>query len=178
MHHVELLLDEESDAVVREQWRRLDEAGLPSQARHRSSSNRPHVTLTMTRDWPAADQLAPALTPLRDLPLDVVLGAPTVFGRGPFVLVRAVVATEPLLALHRAIADRLGSVAPDLLAPGRWLPHVTLGRRMTSSDVAEALDLLGAVDAHGVVLGSARHWDSAARTDEPLSAPLDPGRRA
>jgi len=177
VHHVELLLDEASDAAVREQWRALDDAGLPSQARHRSASNRPHVTLTMTESWTVGAELESALTPLSALPLGALLGAPAVFGRGPFVLVRSVVATDRLLALHRAVVDRLGPPASALLLPGRWVPHVTLGHRMSSSQVAEALDLLGASDGPDVVFETARHWDSLARTDEallPASGPAGP----
>jgi hypothetical protein len=43
--HVELLLDEAAELAVREAWRRLADAGLPSQARHRSPTNSPHLTL-------------------------------------------------------------------------------------------------------------------------------------
>jgi len=35
---VELLLDEASDSLVRDQWARLAAAGLPSQARHLGAS--------------------------------------------------------------------------------------------------------------------------------------------
>jgi 2'-5' RNA ligase len=168
VHHVELLLDEASDTAVREQWRRLDEAGLPSQARHRSASNRPHVTLTVTEAWPGAGELDSALAPLAALPVHAVLGAPTVFGCGRFVLARAVVATEALLALQGALVERLGPPASDLLLAGRWVPHVTLGRRLSSSQVGEALELLGGHEGPGVVFGSARHWDSVARTDQAL----------
>ena len=178
MHHVELLLDDASDAAVRQEWRALDEAGLPSQARHRSASNRPHVTLTMTHGWPGEDGLAEALAPLAALPLTCPLGAPTVFGAGPYVLVRALVTTEPLLALQRELAHRLEPLASDLLVPGRWVPHVTLARRMPAEQVVQALGLLGAASGIDVVLDAARHWDAGARRDEPLTAPRRPGRPA
>ena len=45
MRTVELLLDEAADSTVREAWRRLADAGLPSQARHPSPTNSPHLTL-------------------------------------------------------------------------------------------------------------------------------------
>lgn len=170
MHHVELLLDEASDAAVRDEWRRLDGAGLPSQARHRSASNRPHVTLSMTDAWPGARDLERALSPLEVLPLGAVLGATIVFGRGPYVLARAVVTTESMLALQRELTGILGPLASPLLAPGRWVPHVTLGRRLSSAQVAEALGVLAAGGDRDVVLDRARHWDSAARLDEPLTS--------
>ncbi len=165
MHHVELLLDPVTDAAVRDQWRLLDEAGLPSQAQHRSASNRPHVTLAMTRDWPDAGNRPDVLAVL---PLPVRLGAPVVFGRGPYVLARLVVATGALLALHRDLVDRLPPLASDLLVPDRWTPHVTLGRRLAAAQVAEALGLLTQAPEREASLDRARHWDSDARLDEPL----------
>ena len=51
---VELLLDEGLDALVRSDWDALAVAGLPSQGRHRSASNRPHVTLAAMKAVDAA----------------------------------------------------------------------------------------------------------------------------
>ncbi|WP_299443277.1 2'-5' RNA ligase family protein [uncultured Phycicoccus sp.] len=168
MHHVELLLDPDTDAAVRDQWRLLDEAGLPSQAQHRSTSNRPHVTLAMTKDWPVVGARQDVLAPLAVLPLPVRLGAPVVFGRDPYVLARLVVATGALLALHRDLVHRLPPLASDLLVPDRWTPHVTLGRRLAGGQVAEALALLAQAPEREAALDRARHWDSDARLDEPL----------
>ena len=42
---VELLLDPDADALIRNQWAQLAAAGLPSQALHTGDSNAPHVTL-------------------------------------------------------------------------------------------------------------------------------------
>ena len=44
---VELLLDDRLDQAVREEWARLLDVGLASQARNRSESNRPHITLAV-----------------------------------------------------------------------------------------------------------------------------------
>lgn len=168
MHHVELLPDPSTDAAVRDQWRLLDEAGLPSQARHRSTSNRPHVTVTMTRAWPDPADLRAAVAPLAALPVPVRLGAPVVFGRGPFILARLVVATEALLALHRDLVAHLPPLGSELLVPDRWTPHVTLARRLDAGQVAQALALLAQAPERDATLERARHWDSAARLDEPL----------
>ena len=112
---VELLLGEDSEAAVRADWDRLAEAGLPSSGRHRSASNRPHITLV------AAPSLAPATVPgidervaaaagFVDLPLasaGVLLFGP---GRGGYVVVRQVVTTPELLELHRRVCDAVGPV--------------------------------------------------------------------
>lgn len=168
MHHVELLMDPVSEVAVREEWRVLDEAGLPSQARHRGASNAPHVTLTMTQAWPGAGDLGCALASLSPLPVAVWLGAPLVFGPGPFVLTRLVVASQPLLEVHRGLVDRMPPLASDLLVPGRWTPHVTLGRRLDQEQVSRAVGLLAAAPGYEVLLDRARHWDSQARVEEPL----------
>ncbi|MFC6258457.1 2'-5' RNA ligase family protein, partial [Kocuria oceani] len=57
MHSLELLLGEDAEASVRADWDRLIEAGLPSSGRHRSPSNRPHITVV------AAPSLAPETVP-------------------------------------------------------------------------------------------------------------------
>lgn len=170
MHHLDLVLDDAADRAVRGEWARLADAGLPSQAQHRSPSNRPHVTVTTSEGWPEADALAAALQPLAALPLAGRLGAPVVFGRGPFVLARVVVVSEMLVRLHAGLAAALAPLSSELVEPGRWLPHVTLARRLEASRVPEALAVLGPEPGE-VVFTGARHWDSVARLDEPLTPP-------
>lgn len=171
MHHVELLLDPGADAGVRAEWARLAGAGLPSRADHRGASNRPHVTLTTSEGWPGADALA---DPVSALPVAGWLGAPVVLGRGPFVLARLVVVTRELLALQAGVAAAVGPLSSALVEPGRWVPHVTLGGRLTGEQVAEALAVLGPEPGKVSFVG-ARHWDSVGRLDEPL-VPAHGGR--
>ena len=173
---VELLLDDELDAVVRAQWRALADAGLPSQARHTGPTNRPHVTLAVSfRRWPEAVEAA-----LRDavgpLPLPVRLGGLVTFGQGGrYVLARLVVPSSGLLALHARIAAAVAADHPDPdpdpdpdhidapghLAVGRWTPHVTLARRI---DAALFPAALGALAAHGP-LGAERNTERSAEVD-------------
>ena len=173
VHHVELLWDEGVDRAVRAQWDLLHEADLPSLARHRSASNAPHTTVTMQRDWPedAAERLGGAL---EALPLEAALGALACFGRGPFVLVRAVVVTAPLLALHARVAEVLTDPARAFLAPGSWTPHVTLANRLDAAQVARALDVLGPTAAPAGAVVAARHWDADARALHRLAGPSRP----
>ncbi|MGL5928931.1 MAG: 2'-5' RNA ligase family protein, partial [Dermatophilaceae bacterium] len=144
MHHVELLPDPATDAWLREQWAALAAAGLPSLANHRSASNRPHLTLTMTREWPGPDAEAAARATTGSLPLPTAVGGLLVLGSGPFVLARAVTVTEPLLALHRAVATGCGAPATEHARPGAWVPHLTLAVRMTAAEVGAALPLVAA----------------------------------
>lgn len=169
-HSIELLLDPQADAEVRQIWQALEEAGLPSQQRVRSDTNRPHITLI------AAGRISPAvdarLTQLRDLfPLRATLGAPLVFGGGRLTLARLVVASSALLALHEQVLTLAEPHVSNLFAhsrPGEWTPHVTLGRRFTPAQIGEALALAGlAADIEADIIGL-RRWDSDARTEHTL----------
>ena len=167
-HSVEVLFDARTEAAVREQWRVLDDAGLPSQSRVTSAINRPHLTLLAARSIdPGVDE---PLRGLRDLlPLECVLGAPLVFGGPRMTLARLVVPSAALLALHAEVYRRCLPFSDTPFAhcaPGHWTPHVTLGRRFGRAEIATALAV---VDGPGSDLpGQAtvlRRWDSDARTD-------------
>ena len=167
MHHVELLLDPAAEAAVRADWDRLREAGLPSLADHRSSSNRPHVTMTVVADWSVAGAEA-AGDVLREVTLPVELGPLVCFGAGPWVLVRLIVPTAELLGLHRDVVHVVGPVSSWFCEVGRWVPHVSLAHRLDAGQLAAAVELLSPVPVAGAVLQQARHWDSEARVEESL----------
>ncbi|GAA1424104.1 hypothetical protein [Agrococcus citreus] len=156
---IELLLDEQAEARVRADWDALAAAGMSSMAAHTSASNRPHVTLL------ARPTAVPQ--PLRveaALPLPLVLGPPLLLGEGERrVLARSIVPSAALLALQAAVLDATGEGdEAALFAPGRWMPHVTLARRIRLVDLPGALGRLGPpIEAHGVAL---RRWDAATAT--------------
>jgi hypothetical protein len=171
-HSVEMLLDAHTDAVIRSVWQDLDDAGLPSQVRVKSPTNRPHVTLV------AAQRIAPDVDePLRALchrfPLAVAVGAPLVFGGPKFTLARLIVPSAGLLDLHAEIHRlTLAHMTPDPFPhcrPGHWTPHVTLGRRFTDDQIGAALEVVtrSAGDLAGTVVGL-RRWDGDERVDHPL----------
>ena len=171
-HSIELLLDDRSDAEIRTVWHRLDDAGLPSQLRVQSATNRPHVTLLAAGRIPA--DVDAGLMQLRArFPLPVVVGAPLIFGGGKLTLARLVVASAELLALHRDVVDRCLPHLPQEpyahSAPGHWTPHVTLGRRFTPEQVAQALAVIDGlsadIDAQAVGL---RRWDGDQRVEQVL----------
>lgn len=170
-HSVELLFDQHTDAAIVREWTALAEAGLPSQARHTSPTNRPHVTLTVAeRIDPAVD--AALWEPAKQLPLDCLIGAPMVFGRKALTLVRVVVPAAGLLRLHESVdAICAPYLTPEAFAhvhPGRWTPHVTLCRRLAPSDLAAALEVIGADGIVGTFAGL-RRWDGDARVDTMIS---------
>ena len=165
MRSIELLLDDASDAAIRAEWTALADHHLPSLASHTSPSNAPHVTLV------AGDALEVADVPLDALgalPLPLRFGALSLFpaGRGRFVLVRTLVVTAELLALHAAVTAAAADPAPTSL-PGAWTPHVTLARRLTPEQLATALPLLATPPIDGT-LASARFWNGDTATLTPL----------
>ena len=166
---VELLLDETSDAVVRRQWERLAAAGLPSQAHHAGASNAPHVTLAARAQIDIRYETDVSVA-VSGLPMPLRLGALACFGRSRFVLVRLVVVHPDLLALHAAVAGVLGPDPDDHagtgnLAPGRWTPHVTLGRRLSAAEVGEALTVLGGMAELDGSAVRCRRWDGEAKRE-------------
>lgn len=149
-HSIELLLDEESEGVVRRQWRMLADAGLPSE--HRSgrtgtSSHRPHITLLACAEIPV--YTATGLTPVLDqaLPMPLVLGAPMLFGsakvgRAGLILVRQVLASVELLQLQQQVQHACPEPLGDNFSAGRWAPHVTLARRLRPDQLPAAVQVL------------------------------------
>ncbi|GAA2767088.1 hypothetical protein GCM10010103_61290 [Streptomyces paradoxus] len=132
MRTVELLLDEAAERAVREAWRRLADAGLPSQARHRSPTNSPHITLAACPEltapirWELAEVAAA-------LPLPVRCTGVVRFERPTSVLAWALDLDSALAGLHRRVWEAVASDSPPeslnpFHRPGRWAPHITLGR--------------------------------------------------
>ncbi|WP_319436480.1 2'-5' RNA ligase family protein [Mycobacterium sp. RTGN5] len=167
-HSIELLLDERADTAVREMWRALADAGLPSQLKVTADTNRPHITLI------AAERIAPdvdeELTWLAaELPRPAVLGAPVVFGGDRLTLARLVVPSDSLLDAHELVYDVCRPFVSNMFAhsaPGRWTPHVTLGRRLTPAQVGEALAAVDGITADiraGIV--GLRRWDGDAKRE-------------
>ncbi|WP_413354449.1 2'-5' RNA ligase family protein [Microbacterium sp. 1P06AB] len=154
---IELEFDAATERAVRAEWQALADAGLSSLAAHTSPSNAPHVTLLVRPSVSLASVPLPAAFP-------VTLGAVVLFGAGERrVLARSVVPSAELLALHAAVHEAAGAGddAPHT-APGEWMPHVTLARRIKVTDLERALPLLGEP-----ITGTARglrRWDAASAT--------------
>ncbi|MFJ8593503.1 2'-5' RNA ligase family protein [Streptomyces sp. NPDC093598] len=141
MRTVELLLDEAAERAVQEAWRRLADAGLPSQARHRSPTNSPHITLAACPEltapirWELAEVAAA-------LPLTVRCTGVVRFERPTSVLAWALELDSALAGLHRRVWEAVVSDSPletlnPLHQPGRWAPHITLGRTRRAGAFAD-----------------------------------------
>ena len=175
-HSIELLLDDRSDSVIRAQWQRLADAGLPSQLRVKSPTNRPHITLL------AAERISPDvdddLRGLTDrLPLECVVGAALVFGGHSLTLARLIVPSARLLELHSEVCRlTLPHITGEPFGhcmPGHWTAHATLARRVGAEQIGAALAVLGAAAGDGPADLSARivgmrRWDSDERVDHML----------
>ncbi len=164
LHSVEGLLDSGTDAQVRREWEALAEAGLPSQAGHEGATNAPHVTLSAAGGVPDVVE-ARVVRALAGMPaLPVTLGPLVVMGSRRHVLARLVVPTSDLLLLQHAVAAAMAACpdVPERVRPGRWTPHVTIARGLASSQVGEALAVLGHSGPRDGAIESVRRWDPTA----------------
>lgn len=170
-HSIELLFDSDSDQVIRAQWQELAEAGLPSQVRVTSPTNRPHITLLAAeRIGAEVDDTLCALA--GRLPLRCVIGAPLVFGAASMTLARLIVPSAELLDLHAEVFRRtcahLSAEPFGHCRPGHWTAHVTLGRRLRADQISPALAVVGdGVDLAARIVGM-RRWDGDQRVDRIL----------
>lgn len=171
VHSVELLFDADTEATVRRLWDDLTDAGIRSLASSTSPSNRPHVTLSVADHMD--DAVNDALRPLlRRLPFACTIGAPMLFGSGPFTLVRLVIPSTDLLGLQAEVNDVcLPYMSPNPLPhaePGHWTAHVTLARRVPPGKLADALSLRRMLrDRRGRAV-ALRHWDGDSRVEYPI----------
>jgi 2'-5' RNA ligase len=173
VHSVELLFDAETEASVRRLWDDLTDAGVRSLANSKSPSNRPHVTLSVAEDMDGAvDDALRAV--LHRLPFGCTIGAPMLFGREPFTLVRLVVPAAELLALqaevHGVCLPHMSSGPLPHAEPGQWSPHVTLARRVPSDKLSDALSLSRISHNLKCTAVALRHWDGNNRLEYAIEA--------
>ena len=167
MRTVELLGDDGLDRAVRAAWRRLDQVGLPSLARHQHPTNRPHLTLASADQWPPGGAAALA-DALRALPVPVRLNRLLFFGGRTGVLAWAVDGGEALRDLQAQVWSALdGADRHPQHEPGTWTPHISLARRLQPDQAPLAAVAVGGVVPTGM-LTTARSYDSVTRTVIPL----------
>jgi 2'-5' RNA ligase len=166
---VELVADEVVDTWIWEQWRALEAAGLPSQVRHGSLTNWPHVTLAVADEIPTEVDEAIGAFLEGALPMEMRIGGIVWFPGRRNVVARAVVPSSVLLDLHGDIADEmLGLPGRGFrMAPGAWTPHITLARGVRTEQIPAVMAVLaGVVDVAEEVAGQflrCRRWDSDAK---------------
>ncbi len=166
---VELVCDAALDAAVRDAWRRLDAAGLPSLATHTHPTNRPHLTLATADAFPfgAEDRIRAALAAL---PVAVRTDGVVFFEGRQAMAAWRLVADDALLRLHEAVWQALdGADRNPLHEPGRWTPHLSLARRVAPGQRDHVARVAGALA--GGTLTAGRSYDSASRTVHDLARP-------
>jgi hypothetical protein len=138
-HAIELALDPAAVAQVTELMGSLDRAGIASLA---SGSPRvhPHVSVAVATSG-SPDELAAALvglgTDAESLPTLALSSLGVFVGAG--VVYLGVTVTEPMLALNRAVHDRLdatGAMTRAIYRAGSWVPHCTLAMHVDAPSVA------------------------------------------
>lgn len=154
-HALELSFDPSGEAAVVAQWQALLEAGLPSQAEHRSMTNAPHLTLVAASPVPSGtrDLARELVLPL--LPATLVVRGLLVLGQGTRVTLAHLV--EPPGPAADATA-RLRASVPALRHPV-WTPHITLARRVPRRRLPDALEVLAEHPLATVTADRLRWWD-------------------
>lgn len=167
VHSIELVFDPDTEAAIRQTWKALAAAGIPSQA----PASRPHVTLAVAEAI-AADVdalLAPLCT---RLPLPCLIGAPVLFGRGSVVFARLVVPIGELLDLHaqvhRLCAPHLRPAPMPNSLPGQWTGHVTMARRVGGAQLGRALRIAGRPTQIECSFVGLRRWDGNKKVEHPI----------
>lgn len=137
---VTLTLDAAGTARVSAMWDALATEG------HSASMPRlgyvPHLTLLV---WPdeAADAIAGQLPAVASLvPPQITMATLGVAPGDPAVLWLGVVATQPLLALHAALAERIGHAPHPHYRIGAWMPHITLADDLAPARIGAAIACL------------------------------------
>lgn len=168
VHSVEMLFDPDTEAAIRSSWDDLTEAGVRSQAAHTAPSNRPHVTLAVAESMD--ESVHDALQPLLGrLPLRCTVGAPMLFGRRDFTLVRLIVPSAELLSLHADVLDVCLPYMPNGPLPhsdlGQWTPHVTLARRVPAEQLQAVMTLRSVSHKLSATAVALRHWDGNSKRE-------------
>lgn len=153
LHALELVPDEAGAAVVRADWQRLREAGLPSQLDHRGTGNAPHVTVVAAPVLPetAIDVAAARVGSL--LPVRARAAGLLLLGGERLTVARALDLDDDVVRRVLAVRVQVPQRAHD-----GWLPHVTLARRLDRADAQRAIDVLGHADVT-LTLTELRRWD-------------------
>jgi 2'-5' RNA ligase len=128
---LELTLDDEADAAVREVWESLERAGIRSLASLHGGEIDPHVSLVVSDDVEAMRALGPELGEVVRMagPQVLALDAIGLFAVEEPALYLAVTPNERLLRLHAETAELLRGRGVALwpeYRPGAWVPHCTV----------------------------------------------------
>lgn len=163
---LELSFDVASAGAVVAQWAALRDAGLPSQADHKSMTNAPHATVVaaVEIDPEVVSVARDAVAPL--LPARIEVRGLVLFGQGPRFTIAHLVEPERELA---AVVARLRERVPALRHPV-WTPHVTLARRVPQRLLPTAFEVLRSAETpRELIADRLRWWDPALELIEDVA---------
>ena len=139
-----MYFDDQADAAVRQMWKMLADAGLPSMATRTHRRHRPHVSLTVAESLADAD-LAPLRSVLTSRRPTLSLYTLSGFPGSAGVLFLGVQVTAELLAFHTDVHAALRGQPIRHWAyylPGNWIPHCALAEGLDRSEAGTAFGLL------------------------------------
>ena len=140
---VELWFDDETEMYIKRIWRAFSSAGLPSPIR--SPGIRPHMTLGICSSLEHGSFLPALAGFVRQLPaLEVTFEQLGVFPTAEGVVFAAPVCSPVLLAAHQSFHQIFVAHAEktwQYYMPGNWVPHCTLGYRLSPAQIGPALTL-------------------------------------
>ena len=162
---VELTLDSAAEAALVAQWDRLAAAGIAKPKRPEPHGHHlPHITLYAADAIPeGAESVLPEI--VAGVNLTVHIGALMIFGprKGESILVRNVAASIQLLELQQLVARACAADPAGQFGQGRWSPHVTLARRVSSDHLGKAVSVLGSRGELDATIQRCRRWDGRRR---------------
>jgi 2'-5' RNA ligase len=162
---VELTLDSAAEAALVAQWDRLAAAGIAKPKRPEPHGHHlPHITLYAADAIPeGAESVLPEI--VAGVNLTVHIGALMIFGprKSESILVRHVAASVQLLELQRRVARACAADPAGQFGQGRWSPHVTLARRVSSDHLGKAVSVLGSRGELDATIQRCRRWDGRRR---------------
>lgn len=137
---LELYLDVHATRRIRTLWRALEAEGVQTLASLQGRRHRPHVSLAAAVKL-SPEEVAVALAGA-DLGVGLTLDLDFVGQFVGRVLWLGVTPTAELLAVHRAVHERLTAAGIEVwehYRPGRWVPHCTVSMRVPNPQLATAL---------------------------------------
>ena len=159
MQTLDLTFAPEDDAAFRGRWKALQDAGLPSMADHKGSSNAPHVTLVSAPVIPeeVVDRAREFFA--ERLPMEMGVGGLLVLGSKPGKYVLADLVLPPA-ALYEVMEELQGLMVGFGLPLRPWTPHLTLAKQLTTDQVARAVEILGGGQPLiAATAGALRRWE-------------------
>jgi 2'-5' RNA ligase len=168
-----LLFDARSEALVRQLWSRLEDAGVATLATHTHRRHHPHLSYVVLRRWDVArvQQALSALPPAE--PWTMSFHGTLAFPRGRVALAPAV--TADMAVRQWRIATALAGTDAELhrhYESGQWVPHVSVATRALGRQLPTVVKAIADVLPLTVRVERAALIDSA--TGETWSLPHIP----